>query len=203
MDVCTHIISDRLYFIDNLLCLLSNAVEYSDRGATIDVYIEIIKDVILPNAIMPVVNATKEDVLAVQLYDDGVKCSASSKLGSIIGSFIGTPVTRGSLRGSTEHKSKHIGSTSSTTPNHGVASGLKLAQEINARLMLENPLSEIVQPAMLVVRVVDSGIGLSGGVSSGYSSSFVIYDPTLHHLSTRRHSLIITLYPSLLIIISS
>ena len=177
MDVCTHIISDRLYFIDNLLCLLSNAVKYSDRGATIDVYIEIIKDLVLPNSIMPLVNAAVKDVMAVQLYDDGVKCSATSKLGS----FCGTPVNHGSLRGSTEHKPKHIGSPSIIIPNHSVANGLKFAQEINARLLLEDPLSEIVQPAMMVVRVVDSGIGLSGKISSCYSSSFVIYDPTLHH----------------------
>ena len=173
MDVCTHIISDRLYFIDNLLCVLSNAVKYSDRGATIDVYI----DVILPNAIKPVVNAAEEDVMAVQLYDDGVKCSATSKRGS----FCGTPVNHGSLRGSIEQKPKHIDSSSIIIPNHSVANGLKFAQEINARLLLEDPLSEIVQPAMMVVRVVDSGIGLSGKISSCYSSSFVIDDPTLHH----------------------
>ena len=28
VDICTHVISDRLYFVDNLLCLLSNAVKY-------------------------------------------------------------------------------------------------------------------------------------------------------------------------------
>ena len=40
MKICTHVISDRLYFVDNLLGLLSNAVKYSDRGATIEVHIE-------------------------------------------------------------------------------------------------------------------------------------------------------------------
>ena len=42
MNICTHVISDRLYFIDNLLGLLSNAVKYSDRGAVIDVHIKIL-----------------------------------------------------------------------------------------------------------------------------------------------------------------
>ena len=42
MNICTHVISDRLYFVDSLLGLLSNAVKYSDRGSVIDVHIEIV-----------------------------------------------------------------------------------------------------------------------------------------------------------------
>ena len=42
-------------------------------------------------------------------------------------------------------------------PNPG-----RLKKETSARLLLDEPLPEATRSAMLVVRVVDSGIGLSG-----------------------------------------
>ena len=41
MDICPLIITDRQYLSDNLLCLVSNAVKFSDRGATIDVHLRL------------------------------------------------------------------------------------------------------------------------------------------------------------------
>ena len=40
--MCEHIITDHLYVSENLLCLLNNAIKYSDRGAVIDAYIQLI-----------------------------------------------------------------------------------------------------------------------------------------------------------------
>jgi CheY-like chemotaxis protein len=39
-DICTHIITDRQWLLENLLCLLSNAVKYSHRG-TVEVAVKL------------------------------------------------------------------------------------------------------------------------------------------------------------------
>ena len=40
-DICATIVTDRQYLSDNLLCLVSNAVKFSDRGGTIDVRVRL------------------------------------------------------------------------------------------------------------------------------------------------------------------
>jgi hypothetical protein len=39
--VCPFLITDRHYLTENLLCLMSNASKYSDRGAQIDVRLQV------------------------------------------------------------------------------------------------------------------------------------------------------------------
>ena len=41
IDMCTTLISDKHYLTENLLCLVSNASKYSDKGATIDVRVKL------------------------------------------------------------------------------------------------------------------------------------------------------------------
>ena len=40
-EMCTTLISDKHYLTENLLCLVSNASKYSDKGATIDVRVKL------------------------------------------------------------------------------------------------------------------------------------------------------------------
>ena len=47
-DICPNVISDKHWFSENLLCLLSNAIKYSDKGTIVDVLIELVpKNMIL------------------------------------------------------------------------------------------------------------------------------------------------------------
>ena len=224
MDVCTHIVSDRLYLIDNLLCLLSNAVKYSDRGATIEVIIEITaEETIMNPTVTPVINpinAAGAVDSGIQLYVEGEQeaprnhsyppmgrtgssvflkpgsfrevlisspngpkgredISGSSKPGSLRGVLISSPTSPqerkvspdlskpGSLDGSLEIHSKAKTCSQEIQAVFGI-SGIpnpnpdRLKKEMSARLLLDEPLPYTVKPAMLVVRVVDSGIGLSG-----------------------------------------
>ena len=210
MDVCTHIVSDRLYLIDNLLCLLSNAVKYSDRGATIDVFIEVTtEETIMNPTVTPVINAIHVAGAVdstIQSYVAVVANSGLSKPGSLRGVLEASPTNPkgrkgssclskpGSLRGVLESsptspkgrkgssglskpgsvngsceifsKTKECSMEIkalfgiSGTPNHPNPDRLK--KEMTARLLLDEPLAEMMRPAMLVVRVVDSGISLSG-----------------------------------------
>ncbi len=41
--MCPHLITDRHFLTDNLLCLVSNAAKYSDRGAIIDLRVSLIE----------------------------------------------------------------------------------------------------------------------------------------------------------------
>ena len=108
VNICTHVISDRLYFVDSLLGLLSNAVKYSDRGAVIDVHIDIVL-------------ADPPIAIDLPLLSRPGSFIISSQLNSLFVSRRQTNVPSGS-----------------TTPLS----------------MTESP--------MLSVRVVDSGIGLTG-----------------------------------------
>ena len=180
VDVCTHIVSDRLYLIDNLLCLLSNAVKYSDRGATIEVIIEITaEETIMNPTVTPVINAAGAVNLAIQSYDAGIQNSGISKPSSFKGVLEGPPTSPkgrkvspdlsrpGSLNGAFEIYSIAKACSKEIQAFWGIP-GIpnpnldSLKNEMSARLLLEEPLAEMVRPAMLVVRVVDSGIGLSG-----------------------------------------
>ena len=184
MDVCTHIVSDRLYLIDNLLCLLSNAVKYSERGATIDVIIEIITEETIMNhpTVTPFINPIRTAGavdLTIHPYVAGVANSGLSELGSFRGVLEASPTSPkgrkgsnhssrpGNLNGSIEIFSKAKECSEEIQALFGI-SGIpnpnldRLKKEMSARFRLEEPLAEMVRPAMLVVRVVDSGIGLSG-----------------------------------------
>ena len=207
MDVCTHVVSDRLYLVDNLLCLLSNAVKYSDRGATIEVIIEITaEETIMNPTVTPVINAAGAVDLAIQSYVAGIQNSGLSERGSFRGVLDASPTTPkgrkdiagkmkpgsfrgvliaspssspqgrkvspdlsnpGSLDGSLEIYSKAKACSQEIQAVFGI-SGIpnpnpdRLKKEMSARLLLDEPLPYTVKPAMLVVRVVDSGIGLSG-----------------------------------------
>ena len=43
-ELCPTIITDQQFFFDNLLCLVSNACKYSDKGTVVDVTMELISD---------------------------------------------------------------------------------------------------------------------------------------------------------------
>ena len=43
-ELCPTIITDQQFFLDNLLCLVSNACKYSDKGTVVDVSMELISD---------------------------------------------------------------------------------------------------------------------------------------------------------------
>ena len=161
MDVCTHIVSDRLYLIDNLLCLLSNAVKYSERGATIDVIIEIITVEATPTS--PKGRKGSRRLSELGSFRGVLEASSSPK-GRKGSNHSSRP---GNLNGSIEIFSKAKECSKEIQALFGI-SGIpnpnldRLKKEMSARFRLEEPLAEMVRPAMLVVRVVDSGIGLSG-----------------------------------------
>ena len=172
MDVCTHVVSDRLYLIDNLLCLLSNAVKYSDRGATIEVFIEITaEETIMNPTVTPVINpinAAGAVDSGIQLYVEGDQEAPRNHSYSPMGRKGSPNLSKpGSLDGSLEIHSKAktcsqeiqalFGISGTPNPNPD-----RLKKEMSARLLLDEVLPYTVRPAMLVVRVVDSGIGLSG-----------------------------------------
>ena len=167
VDVCTHVVSDRLYLIDNLLCLLSNAVKYSDRGATIDVYIEIATEGRIMN---PTMTPVKNAIHAASEVDLAIKSYASRNhsyppMGRKGSSDLSIT---GSLNGSFEIHSKAKAYSQEIQALFGISGVLpnpnpgRLKKETSARLLLDEPLPEATRSAMLVVRVVDSGIGLSG-----------------------------------------
>ena len=41
-NFCTYVISDRHWLIENLMCLISNAVKYSDKGTTVTVTVKLL-----------------------------------------------------------------------------------------------------------------------------------------------------------------
>jgi len=43
-ELCPTIITDRQFFFDNLLCLISNACKYSDKGTVVDVTMQLISE---------------------------------------------------------------------------------------------------------------------------------------------------------------
>jgi light-regulated signal transduction histidine kinase (bacteriophytochrome) len=43
-ELCPTIITDRQFFFDNLLCLVSNACKYSDKGTVVDVTMQLISE---------------------------------------------------------------------------------------------------------------------------------------------------------------
>ena len=141
-------------------------MKYSDRGAIIDVYIEIIEETCTnPADMISLVNAACEDDSAMndknKSFDDGVESSALQKPGS----FRGITEKPGSLKCSMEMFSdakacakdmKALFGSSGIIPNTNL-DRLKYPKETS-------PLAAAVvrKPAMLVVHVVDSGIGLTG-----------------------------------------
>ena len=194
IDVCTHIKSDRLYFIDNLLCLLSNAVKYSDRGATVDVYIEIIDEE--THCISPTMTPLKNKdsvraagaggfVSTMKSFDEGIVSDGITKPGSVKGD-LETLLNQANISKETNERLgsqiQRVGSEgcslemyadakacskemlalfgSSEMPN---SDSLRGAKETSARMPLsDDSLRPMCTRAMLVVHVVDSGIGLSG-----------------------------------------
>ena len=193
IDVCTHIKSDRLYFIDNLLCLLSNAVKYSDRGATVDVYIEITneKTPCISPATTPLKNQYPVQaagaggfVSTMKSFDEGIESDGITKPGSVKGELeallnqaantsketnerlglprVGSEGCSLEMYADAKACSKEMLALfgSSEMPN---SDSLRDSMENSARLPLpEDPLRPMCTRAMLVVHVVDSGIGLSG-----------------------------------------
>jgi signal transduction histidine kinase len=83
INLCANLISDKHWFSENVLCLLSNAVKYSD-GGTVTVSIEllevIVNDIELSRGVIEVMNEYKEDVrrsstvqsIRVNIEDTGI-----------------------------------------------------------------------------------------------------------------------------------
>jgi signal transduction histidine kinase len=67
-DVCNHVISDKHWFSENVLCLLSNAIKYSDDG-TVDLRITLITGVDINRK--PSVN----QMVLVSVEDNGIGIS--------------------------------------------------------------------------------------------------------------------------------
>ena len=69
-DLCPTVITDKQFFLDNMLCLVSNACKYSDIGATVHLIIELVGDLDAVEA--------KQTVL-VSVEDNGIGISDENK----------------------------------------------------------------------------------------------------------------------------
>ena len=71
--MCTSVITDSHFLKDNLLCLVSNAVKYSDCGATIDVRISLVTS-------SPLQISLQRPMVVVTIEDTGIGISDENKV---------------------------------------------------------------------------------------------------------------------------
>ena len=71
--ICSHIITDKQWLQENVLCLLSNAVKYSSEGTvTISVFLETEVD---KDALVPDINSINSSASLDELYDENFRRS--------------------------------------------------------------------------------------------------------------------------------
>jgi signal transduction histidine kinase len=75
--MCPSIITDKHFLTDNLLCLVSNAVKYSDSGATIDVRISLIQ---VATAASSALQSAPQPMVMVMVEDTGIGISDDLKV---------------------------------------------------------------------------------------------------------------------------
>ena len=86
LQLCPHVITDRQFFLDNLLCLVSNACKYSDVGSVVDVNIRLVSDATFFDTSsdpsfesIPIDSPTAKKKVLVSVEDNGIGISADDQ----------------------------------------------------------------------------------------------------------------------------
>ena len=82
LKFCSHVISDEHWLLENTMCLLSNSVKYSDKGAVVDIRVSVttngVASVIYGTSLREV-DSSEEPLVVVCVQDTGIGISETAR----------------------------------------------------------------------------------------------------------------------------